>query len=261
MYYLKRWFYRKLFKILRKTPIDMNMVRYWKFKEAVQAKVTTNSDGATVMHMDGEDEPFPGFPRGHLLFGSLSKLKHEIKNQVFNWAWSQLESEIPHEEIIAHIKFLMTQGLKDIIELGKYDTVPFKKMNAPIKEIWRVLTEMESENPKLRLFKEALTFVLQEDDAYRFRMQWMSEIWQGKSPKYLEMALIEEENAEVVRDMKEKIVLLRRILLLILEDPKIKSLYDEFCRKINWSKLKLTEADKYHFRGKWFKVDTLYFEY
>lgn len=236
----------------------MDMVQYWKFKEAVQAKVTTNRQGETVMYMDGEKEPFPGFPRGHLLFGSLSKLKHEIKNQVFNWAWEHLESNVPHEEIIAHIKDLITSQLKDIIELGKYDWVDYQKMNPSVKEIWRVLTEMEKKEPKLRLFKIALTYVLQEDDGYRFRMQWMSEVWKGK---HLERALIELENAEVVRDMKEKIVLLRRILLLILEDPKIRSLYDEFCRKINWKKLYLTKADKYHFRGKWFKVDTLYFEY
>jgi len=49
----------------------MEMVKYWKTQSSVQAKVT-EKDGVTIMIMEGEKYDFPGFPRGHLLFGKLS---------------------------------------------------------------------------------------------------------------------------------------------------------------------------------------------
>lgn len=255
MYYVKRWFYRKLFKILGKTPTDMPMVQYWKTKQSVSAFVTKDKNGATIMKMDGEKEPFPGFPRSYLLFGVLSKIKHEIKNQIFNWGWDELEKG---NEITPTIKQRITKGLSEYLELARYDMVPVESMNPPARELWRVLTIMEQKEPRLKLFKELLTLIIQEDDAYRMRLQWMSEIWRTDG---LEVALNELIDAEVIRDMKDKIRLLKRILLYLLNDPKIYQLYQEFIKLVNWNKLKLTKADKYHFRGKYFKVDTLYFEY
>ena len=79
--------------------------------------------------------------------------------------------------------------------------------------------------------------------------------------KSFAFALYMLEHGEVVGDMKERIRLLRRVLLLILEDENIKRQFISLFREINWSKVKLTKADKYHFRGKYFKVDLKYFEY
>ena len=103
------------------------------------------------------------------------------------------------------------------------------------------------------------------------RFQWITQIFNPSAwwfrllllnpVKYWEMALIELENAEVVGDMKERIRLFRRVTLLLLEDKRIIKLFKEFCKEVDWSKLKLSEADKYHFRAKYFKVDLDRFEY
>lgn len=243
----------------------MPMVSYWKTKQSTMAKVTTGKDGALVMKFEGESEEFPGFPRGYILFAGLSKLKHELKNQIFNEAWAKLEQGLSHEEIIQSIKSKLTGELDQYLGPCRYDMVPPSRMIPVAKELWRVLSKMEQQEPKLRFLKETLTFLMNEDDAYRFRFQWFAELlrprWYHDPLETLKLALEELEQAEIVRDMKDKIKLLKRILLLIMEDPKINQLFQEFCKEVDWNKLKLTKADKYHFRGKWFKVDNQYFEY
>jgi hypothetical protein len=258
----------------------MPMVQYWKKNDGVvAAKVMENEDGALVMKMEGEKEIFPGFPRGHLLFGTLSKLKHEIKTQIFNESWAKLEDGVPIEEIVRDVKNKIVSGLRitddKTIPVGKLgdqimdycllDMVPPEKMIPAAREVWRVLSKMEEKEPKLHWFKLALTYVLQEDDAYRFRFQWLASILTCrlfKSPlKTLQTALTELENAEIVGDMKAKQRLLRRVLLALLRDKKIKSLFITFFKEMDWKKVKLDRADKYHFRGKWFKVDWDLFPY
>lgn len=258
----------------------MPMVQYWKKNNGVvAAKVIKDKNGALVMKMEGEKEVFPGFPRGHLLFGTLSKLKHEIKNQIFNESWAKLEEGVPIKDIVNDVKQKIVSGLRitddKTIPVGKFgdqimdycllDMVPPEKMIPTAKEVWRVLSKMEKKEPKLHWFKLALTYILQEDDAYRFRFQWLAGVltsWWFKNPiKSLKIALEELENAEIVGDMKAKQRLLSRVLGALLNDHKIKSLFLEFYREMNWKKVKLTKADKYHFRGKWFKVDWLLFAY
>ena len=271
VYYVKRWFFRKLFKILGKTPDKMPMVKYWKTQSAVAAKVFTDKNGVTVMKMEGEDELFPGFPRGHLIvntpgeYTDVSKLKHEIKNQIFNESWKMLEEGKPAAEIIKHIKGKFTGGLQTQLDKIRYEMIPPSKMCIPVREIWRVLEKMETKEPKLRWLKETLTFILQEDDAYRMRLLWVIQIfrprWWNNPVKLLEIALKELEVAEVIGDMKERVRLWTRTTLFALKDPHIYQLFQEFCREVDWSKLKLTKADKYHFRAKYFKVDLDKFEY
>ena len=243
----------------------MPMVKYWRFSDAVSAKVTTNKDGATVMHMDGEDEVFPGYPRGHSLFGSLSPLKHQIKNQIFNDSWYELENGVPHEQVIANIKQKLRTGLTEFWDKVKYDAIPPDKMVMPVKELWRAMTTLESESDIIRPLKEMLCFILQEDDAYRFRVQWLFGIfrprWWIKPERIFSLALTELENAEVIGDMKERQRLLKRILLLILEDERIYKLFIKLIKELNWKKMQLTKADKYHMRGKYFKCDWDKFEY
>lgn len=251
------------------------MVQYWKTKESISAKVTTNEDGALVMKMEGEKEIFPGFPRGHLLFGSLSKLKHEVKNQIFNESWRKLEGGLAKAAIIQDIKQAI-HAINEFVEHDRYDMVPPERMVVPVREIWRAFSVIEagsegSQKEKIKILKEALTYVMQEDDGYRFRLQWIIQVFNPSSwwfkilfrdpVKDMELALSELEQAEIVGDMKAKIRLLRRIVMLILEDPSIKSLFEQLCKEMDWNKLKLSAADKYHFRGKWFKVDFMLFEY
>jgi hypothetical protein len=61
--------------------------------------------------------------------------------------------------------------------------------------------------------------------------------------------------------MKDKIKLLRRVLMAVLEDPKARYFFTRFFHEMDWKKVKLTKADKYHFRGKWHRVDLDLFEY
>ena len=72
---IKKFFY----KIIKKSPVDFEIVRYWKKSGAVAAKVIKSKEGHLIMKLENEKYPFPTYPRGYLLFGKLSKLKHEIK--------------------------------------------------------------------------------------------------------------------------------------------------------------------------------------
>lgn len=255
---LLRWWYR----LFGKTPADMEMVSYWKKQGSVQAKVT-EKDGVTIMIMEGEKYPFPGFPRGYLLFGKLSKLKHEIKNQIFNDSWAKLERKIPDEEIIGEIKQTLTK-IDILFEENKYDIIPPGKMVPAMQEIYRAWTKVSPRSEKLR---DLILFILQEDDSYRFRFQWIV----GYMPTWLfrivnpvwsfDKALIWLENAEIIGDMKERIRLFRRVIMLVLKDEQIKKEFIGLFREINWKKVKMTKADKYFFRGKYFKVDLNKFEY
>lgn len=254
---LIRWFNRNT------SPADLEMVSYWKKGAGgVNAKVTKSPDGSTIMVMEGEKYPFPGFPRGHILFGRLSKIKHEIKNQVFNESWAKLEANINKKDIIVDIKHKLFNQIASIAEGSRYDMLPPRAMSPAVREIHRAWTKVSPHTYKLR---DYLCFILQEDDAYRFRVQWLVQ-WFGwlmklNPIKSFDFALQMLEHGEVVGDMKERVRLLRRILMLALEDERIKSQFLALFREINWSKVKLSKGDKYHFRGKYFKVDLKYYEY
>ena len=253
---LLKWWYRNT------SPTDLEMVSYWKTKENVAAKVTKAEDGSTHMIMEGEKYPFPTFPRGHILYGHLSKIKHEIKNQVFNESWAKLEDGVDKSEIIKDIKNKLFGVIADLADQSKYDMLPPSAMCPSVREIHRAWTKVSPETYKLR---DYLCFILQEDDSYRWRMSWTVE-WFGwlmklNPVKSFDYALKMLEHGEVIGDMKAKARLLRRILMLALEDEKIRKHFIALFKEIDWSKVKLTKADKYFFRGKWFKVDYKYIEY
>lgn len=251
-----RWWYRKT------SPADMPMVSYWKRTEAIGAKVTKAKDGSTIMIMEGEKHPFPTFPRGHILFGHLSKIKHEIKNQIFNESWAKLEEGVNKREIINDIKVKLFNSIANEAEKSRYDMLPTSAMTPSVREIHRAWTKV---SPKTWQLRDYLCFILQEDDSYRFRVQWLYQ-WLGwlmrfNPVKSFGYALSMLEHGEVVGDMKERVRLLKRVLMLALEDESIKSQFISLFKEIDWKKVKLTEADKYHFRGKYFKCDLKYLEY
>lgn len=257
--FLKRFYY----KLIRKNPAEMEMVQYWKEKESVAAKVTKSENGSIIMRLDGEKYPFPSFPRAHLLFGHLSKLKHEIKNQIFNDNWWRLEKGDDKKEVIADIKRKLFGEIAEIAKPLKYEMLPPETMSPTVREIYRAWTKVAPHTYQLR---DYLCLILQEDDAYRFRVQWLVKYFNPKwfnrnFVKLFEKGLQMMEHAEVVGDMKERIRLLRRILLLVLEDENVRNLFEKLCREIDWKKVKLTKADAYHFRGKYFKVDMDVLEY
>lgn len=240
----------------------MEMVQYWKTKESVQAKVIKDKNGSLTMKMEGEKYIFPSYPRGYLLYGTLSKLKHEIKNQVFNESWRKLEDGVAKEDIIKDIKKTLFNDIARIAETLKYDMIPPKSMCPAVREIHRAWTKV---SPETGVLRDYLCLILQEDDAYRWRVSWLVS-WFGwliklNPVKSFDYALKMLEHGEVIGDMKDKQKLLRRILMLALEDKEIRIRFIKLFREIKWRKVKLTKADKYFFRGKYFKVDLDVLEY
>jgi len=233
----------------------------------VRAKVTKDEDGHYIMWMEGEKYPFPGFPRGHLLFGSLSPLKHNIKVKIFNHAWERLESGDEPQEIIDEIKGPIFDEILELGENSKYDFLPPEKMVPSVREIHRAWTVAEQyirpdKRPKMAKIKDILCFILQEDDGYRFRVQWLVNYFPKRNiRKNFDRALKMMEHAEVVGDMKERIRLLRRILNLVLDDEIVGKLFEIFVKEVDWKEVKLTKADKFFFRAKYFKVDYPIFDY
>lgn len=251
------------------------MVKYWKTSDKVRAKLLSTPDGYQ-MQMEGEKYLFPGYPRGHLLFTSFSKLKHEIKNQIFNDSWYLLEDGTNEEVIVGRLKGAILPKIFEIADSLFYEMVPPDKLSPPVKELWRAMGEVEKKLPPARAYrarrlKEILCFVLQEDDAYRFRFQWVAgwvnpKAWWRRILRRdflqdLDWALSLLEHAELVGDMKERQRLLRRILIVVFRDKETRESLELLIKELDWKKLKLSKADKYFFRGKYFKVDYPYFEY
>ena len=171
-----QWILSKLFGwYFNIKPLEQ--VKYYKLKNKARAKLVHNEQGALEMKIEGEKYNFPGFPRGHVLMGSLAGLKKTMKTAVFN----ELARVIP-------------------------DMLPEEQMCDFVKEIHRVMTLIENAEitpdmkSEMHNMKKILCFFLQEDDAYRFRVQWVLE-------------------------------------------------------NLNMNKCRLSKADKYYFRAKWFKLD------
>lgn len=250
----------------------MESVKYWKTKDRVEARLIHDENGLQVLKMEGEKYPFPGFPRGHILFGKLSKLKHEIKNRIFNDSWKLLEEGKP-------LKIRETlPNIFTLLEDQKYDIVPPDKLVPPVKEIHRAWTKIAKSDSSRKL-RDVLCHIIQEDDGYRFRTMDMAEyfnpnLWWKKIYRFifrknyadsiikdLEIALIIIENCEIIGDMKERQRLLKRVLLAVLQDRGFRKSFEELCREIDWKKVYLTKADRYFFRGKWYKTDYRLFDY
>ena len=242
---------------------EEEMVQYWKTKLSVEAKVTTDESGSYIMWMEGEKYPFPGFPRGIVLYKSLSKLKHELK-QICNRAWYALEEGKNDKEVVENIKNELFTDIKTLMDERRLLMLPVERMAPMVKELWRAFTVVEKrhKSEKVKLIKEVLCFILQEDDAYRFRVGYIMQFIRGfmwfrpkNVIKQIDLALGILEHAEIVGDMKERQRLLRRILGLCLKDVNISNLFTELTEEWDWKKMVLSKGDKYFFRGKWFKVD------
>lgn len=236
---------------------NAEMVSYWKTKDSVEAKLYRTKGGYMEMQMEGEKYAFQGYPRGTLLFGLLSPLKHEIKNQVFNDSWRRLEEGEHDRSILQNLNENVWPRVFEIGEKTRYDMVPFEKLNPPVKELWRAMTVAGVHQS----LKEIIVFILQEDDAYRMRLQWLVKFfprWTKPTIKDFEKALKMEEEAEMVSDMKERQRLFRRVFLLMVKDSDV---FQKFLKVTDWKKVGLTKADKYFFRAKYFKVDYPEYQY
>lgn len=251
------WYYRKF---------PPEMVSWWRRAEKIDAALMSGEYGYKMV-MAGEKYAQPNYPRGHILFGRMSKLKHEIKNQVFNDAWALLESGTPEKEVARAISERVLPRIFALAETMRYDFMPWERLSPPVREIWRALTVVEEKSPagraeKIRRLKEIVCFIFNEDDAYRFRFQWIAQFLSRRNAlKRFEWSLTLLEHAELIGDMKERQRLLLRILSALLKDPGIREAFGLFCKELDWKKVALSKADKYFFRGKYFKVDYPWFEY
>ena len=69
------------------------------------------------------------------------------------------------------------------------------------------------------------------------------------------------EHAEMVSDMKERVRLIRRVMMELFKDPYIAQKWIDFVQTVDFKKIRLSKADKYFFRAKYFKVDYPWYEY
>lgn len=270
---LVRWFFNKLYKF--RLP---EMVQYWKTTDIARAKLVTLKDNSYAMVIEGEKYPLYGFPRGPVLFGPLARLKFLSKNLIFNQVWGMLEEGKSNKEIMSYVKSAAIPVLLAEVEKSRYDMFPPEKLCPAVKELWRALSEIETSAPEqFKLLKEGITFFFQEDDAYRFRVQWAAKYlnphaWWRKIYRFfsgqpysfrkeMELVLNFLENAEVTPDMKARIKLIKRVLFCFMEDEDFGKLIERFIWEVDWKKLKLSKGDIYFFRGKYFKVDYEKFDY
>lgn len=138
-----------------------------KFGKQKALPVYNEKTDSMELHIEGEKYPLRGMPRSSFMHGPLAPLKNYMKNFVVTALAKCLPFKIPDD-----------------------------KMVEPVREIARVfdlVIEAEDEPEMKRLigqFKDAVCMVLQEDDAWRFRMQWaleklnMKKIKLNESDKY-----------------------------------------------------------------------------
>lgn len=275
---LIRWFFNNLYR-LRLPP----MVQYWKHGDMARAKLVTLDDGSYAMLIEGEKYPLLGFPRGPVLFGPLATLKHLAKNLVFNQVWKMLEEEQTNEEIMAYLLNVALPELNKEVVKMKYDMFPPDKLCPAVKELWRALSAIEGRiadkeaREQFRVLKEGITFFFQEDDAYRFRLQWIARyidprnFWRRlyyfiSRKRYsfreeVKSVLAFLDNAEITPDMKGRSALIKRVFLCFMGNYDFAALLEGIVKELDWKKLKLSKADTYYFRGKYFKVDYDKFDY
>lgn len=273
-----RWFFNRIYRI--RLP---EMVQYWKNGDMARAKLVILEDGAYAMIIEGEKYPLYGFPRGPVLFGPLAKLKHMVKNLLFNQVWKMLEENQSNEEIDNYVFKVAMPVLLEEIKKMRYDMFPPQRLCPSVREIWRAITVIENKitdsqaKEEIRTIKEGITFFLQEDDSYRFRFQWAAKYINPKNPLRQLYYLLKRKkysfkdelhlvfkflgHAEITQDMKGRSVLIQRIVMYFLENPQFSAFIEQIVAELDWKKLYLSKADAYYFRGKYFKVDLDKFDY
>jgi hypothetical protein len=273
-----RLFFNRLYKI--RLP---QMVKYWKDGDSARAKLAVLQDGSYAMFIEGEKYPLYGFPRGPVLFGPLARLKYLAKNLVFNETWRRLEENQSEDDILLYIFSDVRPILLQEIRKMKYDMFPPERLCPAIKELWRGMTVIEegikvkSLQEDFKTLKEGLTFFLQEDDSYRFRLQWMAKFINPKNPWRKLYYIIKRKpysfkeelksvfdligDAEIVPDMKGREKLIKRIVMFFLEQKELEVWVEKIIKELDWNKIELSKADTYYFRGKYFKVDHANFDY
>ena len=259
------------------------MVQYWKTGDLARAKLTSSKGGSYMMVIEGEKYPLYGFPRGPVLFGPLARLKQMAKDLIFNEVWRMLEEGNTKEEVMSYVRNNALPEILKEVEKNRYHFFPPEKMCPAMKELWRAMSVIEKKfedieaQRQFNVLKQGITFFFQEDDAYRFRVQWMAKygnprsIWRkvyrffARKPysfrSEMEAVFNFLNESEIVPDMKGRIKLIKRVLFTFLEDDFFGELIEAIAWELDWKKMRLNKADTYYFRGKYFKVDNDKFDY
>ena len=272
-----RWFFNRLYRL--RPP---ELVQYWKKGDVARAKLTVLKDGSYAMVIEGEKYPLYGFPRGPVLFGALARLKFLAKNLVFNETWKLLEEGKTNEEVMAYIKNVALPEVLKEVSKNKYDFFPPERMCPAVRELWRAFSSIGKRmTPEARkqfdALKQGVTFFLQEDDAYKFRVQFLAKFINPRSwyrkiyrlitrrkysfKKEVETLLGFLGEAEITPDMKGRAKLIKRVLLAFLEDEEFGELIEAVVWEVDWKKMRLSRSDLYYLRGKFFKTDYAVFDY
>jgi hypothetical protein len=129
----------------------------WPFKKEriydgkVEVERLEFKDGQRYTYLKGAKYPMRGVSRSSVL-----KLLYPFKKSLLNMLTKELNNLFPHE-------------------------VPQEELTEPVKEIARVFDllieaeEYEGMKNKWRMIKRGICMFLEEDDAYRYRVQWAVE--------------------------------------------------------------------------------------
>lgn len=154
-------------------------VEYGDKGSAALSQPVFNVDSNSMeLHVKGEKYPMRAWPRYHVLHGPMAPLKRYIKNLI----------------------------IEQVVKLLPYK-IPDENLAEPVREIARVfdlMVQLEDEPEMKRLmgqFKDAVTMILQEDDAWRYRLQWAAEQLDMKKFKLSEADKYYLRGKSVNRDM------------------------------------------------------------
>jgi len=156
-------------KLLGKRP---EHVKYGELGGRQLARTQINKKtGEIELAIKGEKYPLRCHPRHHVLHGPMVELKRRMKNLVIENLADQISKTVKHK-------------------------TPESQWAIPVREIARVfdlMIEAEDEPSMKKLMKQLrdpICMILEEDDAWRFRLQWylehlnMKKIKLSKSDKY-----------------------------------------------------------------------------
>ena len=145
-----------------------NVVQYGDRSGKERAQPVFNEKTQSMeLHISGERYPLRGFPRHHVLHGPLAPLKRYVKNFIIEQMVKCLPYKIPDAQLVPPVR-----------ELARIFDLAIQAEDEP--EMKRLMEQ----------FKDAITMALNEDDAWRYRWQWMmeninmNEVKLNKSDKY-----------------------------------------------------------------------------
>lgn len=163
-----------------------------------------------------------------------AEITEDMRSEVWNLCLAYTYFMHKGKDILSGKEIL--DSVREEIEATKYDMIPIEQCCTFVKEIWSALTELEKiETDRdikefINTLKRPICFFLQEDDAWRFRYQWVFERLNRKIYSKYDLSDLADKNNYQVR------------LQFILS-------------RMNYDRCKLSKIDKYHFRGKWFRPE------